>query len=415
MSKAKGRESVKANVLAINALKPEAEKYQVAVKEHPGLVVFVYPTGTRSFVYRYRQDGVLKRVALPASSFAEARAEWQKLASGVLRGDDPAEQAKHARADKQLRRQAQRAAPTVAELVEDYVTLYAKRNKKSWRADELMLRGAVVPEWGSIKAKEIKRRDVLALVEGIAGETPVRANRVLAVVRKMFNWAVDRDLLESSPCFGVKAPAKETSRDRYLSDDELRAFWNGLPHSGISPDAQQAFRLQLLTGCRVGEIAGAKWSEFDLVKGEWVLPGSRTKNKRPVLIPLSPAALEIVSVLDRSGPYLFPRAGQLARHLRTDVATHEFGHATFPGITERVTTHDLRRTAATIMASLGVHRVVVDAIQNHVDGTVGGIYDRYKYYPEKCDALLRLARRIEEVASGKIESNVLPFRRALND
>lgn len=415
MTTSKRRESVKANVLAINALKAEAAKYEVAVKEHPGLVVTVYPTGARSFGYRYRQDGVLKRVPLPVSSFAEARTEWQKLSGGVRRGDDPAEQAKQAKADKQLKRQEQRSAPTIAELVDEYVALYAKRNKKSWRADELMLKSTVIPEWGGIKAKEIKRRDVLSLVERIAGDTPVRANRVLAVVRKMFNWAVDRDLLESSPCFGVKAPAKEASRDRYLSDAELRAFWNGLESSGLSADSQRAFRLQLLTGCRIGEIAGAEWSEIDLDKGEWMVPATRSKNGRANLVPLSSAALEIVATLDRSTPYLFPRAGKKAGHLRTDVATHEMGHAKFPGIKARFTSHDLRRTAATMMAALGIPRVVVDAIQNHKDRSIGAVYDRHQYAQEKRAALERLAHRIDDLAAGKEKSKVVPIKRASNE
>lgn len=422
MTTAKRAESVKANDLAIKGLRPRAQPYEVAVREHRGLTIRVHPSGAKTYRLRYRQDGVLKRVALDASSLADARQEWEKLRSEIKRGDDPVHAATQKRAEKQLKRQEARGAPTFKDLAADYVRLYAKRKKRSWRADELMLESAVLPEWGSIKAKEIKRRDVIDLLDRIAEKTPVRANRVLAVVRKLFNWAVERDVLEISPSAGVKPPGDEQSRERVLTDAELRAFWNRLPESGLDDLDQAALKLQLLTATRIGEVVGASWSEFDFNKGEWLIPGKRSKNKRESLVPLSSCALDVLSQLKSLQPtsgseksaftakFLFPRTSR-TEHTRMDVITHNLKHALpLLGVDERFTSHDLRRTAATRLAELGTPRVVIDAILNHVDRTVGGIYDRHNYANEKRAALEAWARKLEHIVSGK-DSSITPLRR----
>lgn len=413
MAKAKKRPSVSANDLAIRALKPAAEKYQVAVKEHRGLVVVVYPTGARSFVYRYRQDTVLKRVTLKATTLAEARDEWSKLARNVRKGDDPSEASKREKAAKQLKRQADRADPTVTDLASDFIRLHSKKKKRSWRGDELMLERVVLPEWGRLKAKDVERRDVVALLDKVAETAPVRANRLLAVVRKMFNWAIARDVLKVSPCAGVKAPTEERSRERTLTDSELRQFWNGLPVSNVPADTQNLLRLQLLTGCRIGEIAGARWSEIDRDKREWLIPGIRTKNGRECLLPLSDAAMALIESLENPGPFLFPRPGTKSGHMRTDVAGHQWDHSEF-GISERFTSHDLRRTMATNLGRLRVPRVVQDAILNHKDRTIGATYDRHDYYDEKRTALEAWAARLHEIVSGEANSKVVPIRAAKN-
>ena len=405
--------AVKANDLAIKALKPRAERYEVAVRDCRGLIVCVWPSGARTFLLRYRQDGALKRATLDATTLAGARKEWESKRDTVKRGEDPAAEVKAARAVKQLKRQEERAAPTVEMLGNEYIKRYAKQKKKSWRADELMLETAVFPQWGKIKVRDLKRRDVIALIDDIAERTPVRANRVLAVVRKMFNWAVERDILEISPCAGVKPPGAEKSRERVLTDPELKAFWNGLEASELDELDRAALKLQLLTGARIGEVVGASWSEFDLKKGEWLIPGKRSKNKRESLVPLSSTAQTILSDLPHDSEFVFPRASGDTGHTRIDVITHNLRTALPAFGIERFTSHDLRRTAATRLAELGTPRVVIDAILNHVDRSVGGIYDRHNYANEKRGALEAWAKRLEQIVSGK-ESTVTPLRRVEN-
>ncbi|HUD41979.1 MAG TPA: tyrosine-type recombinase/integrase [Dokdonella sp.] len=401
--------AVKANDLAIKALRPRAVRYEVAVRDCRGLVVCVWPSGQRTYLLRYRQDGTLKRVSLSAATLSEARREWEGRREELRRGADPAAEVKTARAEKQLKRQAARAAPTMSGLAADFIELYAKRKKKSWRADELMLASAVLPEWGNLKAASIKRRDVIDLLDRIAERTPVRANRVLAVLRKLFNWALEREIVETSPCAGVKPPGTERSRERVLTDEEIRAFWNGLPASGLSETAQAALRLQLLTACRIGEAVGAEWSEIDLRKRQWLIPGARTKNGRENLVSLSSVAVDLLKERPSRQGYLFPAGGKTG-HLRIDVATHDLAHATFD-IATRFTSHDLRRTAATKMAELGTSRIVIDAILNHKDRSVGAVYDRYGYVEEKRTALEVWAQHLDVLATGKRPSNVIALRK----
>ncbi|WP_420465788.1 tyrosine-type recombinase/integrase [Panacagrimonas sp.] len=402
---------VKSSDASIKALKSRRKEYETAIVGHRGLVVVVYPSGARSYTYRFRQDGVLKRVFLEADSLAAARTEWAALTGTVKKGADPAEVVRRGKAAKQLKRKADRADPTITDLAADFIRLHSKKKKRSWRADELMLEGLVLPEWGSLKAKDVERRDVVALLDKVAETAPIRANRLLAVVRKMFNWAVQRDVLPASPCAGVKAPANETARDRTLTDGELRLFWNGLPKSNIPADTQTALRLQLLTGCRIGEIAGARWSELDRQKGEWLIPGARTKNRRECLLPLPQVALALLEGLDDAGPYLFPRKGKKSGHLRADVATHELGHGEF-AIAERFTSHDLRRTMATNLGRLRVPRVVQDAILNHKDRSIGATYDRHDYYDEKRAALGAWAAHLHLIVRGEECGKVVPIRSA---
>lgn len=406
----KKKQGVSATPLAIEKLPRKSAEYEIAVREHRGLVVRVHPSGTQSYVYRYRQDGLLRRVALTATTLADAANEWRAMAAQVKQGHDPAELAKRDKAAKQLKRKADRADPDFKTLAEDYVRLWAKRHKKSWRADELMLQRLVVPKWGLLKAREIQRRDVIDLLDRVAEKTPVRANRLLAVIRKTFSWAVDRDVLQSSPCARLKRPGKEKSRDRVLNDPELKTFWAGLAESGLPGDTQAALKLQLLTGCRIGEIVGATWAEFDLKKAEWLVPGSRAKNKLENLVPLNAEALKVLRALPSSSDWVFPRPGKKSSHLRTDVATHELFAAKF-SIKERFTSHDLRRTVATNLARLKVNRQVVDRILNHKDRTIGAVYDRYDYWEEKQSALAAWGNLLAQITADQDRENVVPIRK----
>jgi len=389
----------KASASQIASLKPRKREYEVGVAEHRGLIVTVYPSGARAFSLRFRQDGILKRIRLDATTLSEARAAWLKHRQDLRRGEDPAAKVRLARVEKQLKRQADRSAPTIESLAIEFVELYSKRQKKSWRADELMLKSAVLPEWGLIQARELKRRDVIQLLDRIAGRTPVRANRVLAVVRKMFAWAVERDVLEVSPCLGIKRPGAEQSRSRVLADCEIKVFWNGLVGSGIPTSTQLALRFQLATAQRIGEVVGAVWSEIDRSKGEWLVPSERTKNSRANLVPLSPLAASLIGEICL-GPsdFVFP-ATRRAAALRIDVVTHHLGDVIARLGMAHFTSHDLRRTAATKLAELGTPRVVIDAILNHKDPTVGAIYDRHDYAKEKREALDAWAKRLKNIAA----------------
>ena len=142
--------------------------------------------------------------------------------------------------------------------------------------------------------KEITRRDVRELIEDIAARAPIMANSVLALVRKMFNFAIERDWLEVNPCQMVKRAAPERQRDRMLNDDEIRAVWKALDDE--RPMIAALFRLRLLTAQRGRELHGASWDEMDLAGGWWTIPAERSKNGLAHRVPLSPQALRILKV-----------------------------------------------------------------------------------------------------------------------
>ena len=267
-----------------------------------------------------------------------------------------------------------------------------------------MLRREVEPFWGSRKAKDVTRRDIIQLLDDIVERgSPVMANRCLAVIRRMFRFAIQKDILGASPCVEIEKPAKETPRDRVLRPSEIRTFWNGLDGAKMNAGVRLALRFMLVTAQRRGEVGGAPWSEFDLEEGLWEIPAARTKNQRAHRVPLSALAVTLLEEIRDAGEgseWLFPsrKPGQpidpqvIYHALRTNLETI--------GI-EQFSPHDLRRTAASHMTELGTPRLVVEKVLNHADTSVAAVYDRYDYASEKRRALEGWATRLSEIVSGE--------------
>jgi integrase len=226
------------------------------------------------------------------------------------------------------------------------------------------------------------------------------ANRVLACLRKVYSFGVRWDLVEASPCFGIERPAAERQRDRVLSPGELQAVWQAL--DGEDAHTAALVKLYLLTGQRGGELRTMRWEDVDLGHGWWTIPAGRSKNKLAHRIPLSAPAVDILRGLqDRrvdENPWVFPSpsaAGhretvtKLARRIR-----NRSGVSFWP--------HDLRRTVATTLTGeLGVSRLVVAKLLNHVEPGVTRVYDRASYDREKRTALEAWAVRLDEIVRGE--------------
>jgi integrase len=258
----------------------------------------------------------------------------------------------------------------------------------------------------------------------------VLANRVFSHFHKMCGWAVERGIISTSPVERMKAPAAETSRDRVLSDDELRMVWRateaiGWPFEGF-------VKLLVLTAQRRDEVAGMTRSELDLLSKTWTLPRSRSKNDTEHTVPLSSAASAVIESLpqirSRQG-FMFTTVGERAisgfasakngidarifKALRK--AAEEAGAPAEEEVEAppRWTFHDLRRTAASGMARLGIPIHVVEAVLNHRSGTIRGvsrIYNRYSYEPEKRAALEAWGRYVEGLV--RDTSNVISLAAA---
>jgi integrase len=276
----------------------------------------------------------------------------------------------------------------------------------------------VIPAWGRRKANDITRRDVIELLDNIVDRgSPIAANRTLALVRRMFGWALSRDIVPANPCVGVQAPGVETRRDRVLSAGEIAALWCALsdPGTGVSKPIRLALKLQLATAQRKGEIIAAEWSEFNLAEGMWTIPAERSKNGMPHRVPLSRLAIAVLDEISLSparqqsrwlfksprqeGPITGAAVDHAMRHDREALGTGD------------ATPHDLRRTAASHMTSIGISRLVVSKILNHAEPGVTAVYDRHSYDREKRIALDAWAARLEEIIRGQREhSNIAPLR-----
>jgi len=362
--------------LYIKNLKPEAARYEKTDGGCPGLVLRVTPAGSKSWSFMYRRGGKLQRVGIgpyPRVSLKAARTAAGRERDKLEADQDPAEEARK-----------RRKGPTFGELAQDFIEK-AATGRWGDEAQRYLERDAI-PAWKNKKAHKIGRRDVLELIEAKAKTAPVAANRLLAVIRRVFNWGMTRDLVPLNPATRMPAPGQERQRERVLSADEIRALWVNLDNADMTDTVRDALRLILATAQRPGEVLAMEREEID---GEWwTIPGTKTKNGRPQRIPLPPLAVEIIKRRPEAGP-LFPSP----RTDKTHVAVNALSHAVRRNLeTLKIAhfrPHDLRRTAASNMAECGIPRLIISRILNHTENGVTGIYDRYGYADEKRDALQR--------------------------
>lgn len=389
-----------------------------------GLYLVLQPSGAKSWALRYRAAGRPAKLTLgpyPTLDLATARRRAQEALGEIASGKNPA-------ADKKVVREAQRAANSTADRVEavanSFIERYVKRNVgASWaRETERLLRVEVIPQIGSKRIGEVSRADIHKLLDEMVDRgSPINANRLLAVLRRMFNWCIERGLVERSPCDKLKAPSPEQARDRVLSNSELRVAWQAFERIGW-PFGRIA-QLLLLTGARRDEIAGARWSEIDLEGKTWTIAKERSKNGVAHEIPLSDAAIQIIKSLPRIGGkgdgFVFttttraPVSGWSRAKAHVDKAI--LAVTQDDGAPAHWTFHDLRRSAASGMAGIGIAPHVVEAVLNHKSGTIKGVaavYNRYTYATEKRQALDAWARRLEAIVSGAEASNVVELATA---
>ena len=376
---------------------PRTGRLEIADVRQVGLVLRVTSQGARTFAFRFRHPDTRKTLratigSYPAVSLEAARRRAHGMAAQVAAGINPIEARNTDRATAHAR--------TFDALAVRYIKEHAERHKRPRSAEEDRRNLAVhiLPKWGKRDFRNIRRADVIELIEGIVGAGKhVAANRVHSLISKVFSFAVDADLLDANPAARLKKRGVENIRKRVLTDRELSTFWNGIIVTPVSLPVGLALRLALLTGARASEIAGALKSELhDLDKASragWLISGERTKNKRDHLIPLSPLALETVkaatALTDNDTEFLFP-----ARHTNgkpLDGHTLTTAMARFcADWREPPSPHDLRRTVNTRLAMLGIAKEIRDRCLNHVTGLrdpESRHYNRYEFESEKRDAL----------------------------
>jgi integrase len=387
----------------VRLLKPRTERYEAWDTLTPGFGVRVSPAGRKSFFWLYRFEGLARRMTFgtyPRLSLTKARAR-QAEAHEILEVDE-----KDPGAELVKTKRANREAPTVNDLAADYMEKHAKRKKRSWRQDEYYLDRDVLPAIGRKKAADVVRKDIINILDEIVQRgSPIAANRALSVIRKMFRFGVSQDIIPHNPCEAIEEPSKERKCDRVLDESEIKSLWNKLESDCIemTDGTRSALKLLLVTAQRRVEVTSARWSDIDLSSGWWTIPAEITKNTLPHRVPLSPQAIRIFRLVKKESgdsDFVFPY-GDGTRPIRPDVVTKALRkNAATIGV-NYFTPHDLRRTAASLMASNRVPRLTIGKILNHAEPGVTATYDRHSYDPEKRQALNAWARKLEGIVTGK--------------
>lgn len=269
--------------------------------------------------------------------------------------------------------------------------------KRTWQDDERNLRVDLLPAWKNRPAESIRRRDVAELLDGIVERgAPILANRVKALTSKIFNVGIGRGLVENNPATGVAMPAKERQRGRVLSEEEIRSLWRALDAEGLVMGA--SFKLRLLTAQRGDEVLRMKWA--DIADGWWTIPGEVAKNGLTHRVPLSAQSttlLDQVHAITGSSVWVFASPRKSSAPI---VAIQKAAERIAKRSGVEFVPHDLRRTAASFMTSMGISRLVVSKILNHVESGITAVYDRHSYDAEKPQALDAWARKFEDILSG---------------
>ena len=303
-------------------------------------------------------------------------------------------------------------------MVRDYLERHGQKNLApgTYKETKRVLELRDLAAWRDRPIAEISRRDVVEAIDRIERRAKIQANRTLARLRALFNWTVQKDRLAASPTVGIKPPTKEVSRDRALSDDELR--WLLSSCDEIEWPFGPLVKLLLLTAQRRDEVARMEWPELDFGKRTWTIPREKAKNNRAHEVHLSDAAVVVLSSIPRvSRELVFTTTGETAvsgfsrakqrldtemikarrRELGLPEADNDYRKAIkltagkpLPVEIPEWNLHDLRRTAATGMARMSFPPHVVDKVLNHVSGTIRGVaavYNRFEYLEERRAAL----------------------------
>jgi len=347
-----------------------------------GLALKVTPKGKKTFLVQYRPGGrgtpTRKMFIGPFGevTFHKAQTEAKRILGLRAEGRDPAfekQQAKHRAISNRF-----------ADVANDFLAKHVSQNRTVDETTRIIKRD-VLPKWGKRGIHEIGKRDVNDLLDAVVARgSHVMANRLLAVLRKLFNWSVSRGIITASPCEGISAPHREKARDRVLSNDELVAIINTARQMGGAFGS--IIKMLILTAQRRNEVSEMTWDELDLDSSQWEIPSSRTKNEKPHTVHLSEQAATLISGISSIGSFVFtsngktPFSGFSKSKKRLD---------DFSGVTNwRL--HDIRRTVTSGMAKLGIAPHIADKILNHQSGTISGVaavYQRHEFLEERKTAL----------------------------
>ena len=339
-----------------------------------GLYLAVTAKGVKSFSYVRRIGTRVGRVTIgrfPAVTVEIARKEAARLGGAIAQGHNPAQDRRKARGET-----------TVGELFALYLVGHAKPHKRSWQADQDQY-DRYLADWKARKLSQVRRGDVAGLHTKIGRDNGLyAANRLLAMLSAMFNYAAGIGYDGGNPAKGVKK-FKEQSRDRFLHAGEIKGFFTALA-AEIEP-WPDLFTLSLLTGARRANVLALKWADLELTRGLWKIPEAESKNKEPLLCVLHPTAVEILqrraktnAAKDKPSEYVFPSWGDAGHITETKTAWKRI--ITRAKIKD-LRLHDLRRTLGSWQAATGASLSIIGRSLGHKNVATTAIYARLDLDP----------------------------------
>jgi integrase len=365
-------------------------------EEVKGFGVRVTVAGGRAFVLNYRRkaDGRERRWTIgsfPDWGTGAARDEAKRLKRLIDGGADPVGE-----------HEGDRASPTVADMCTRFEEEYLPR-KKPWtqKSYRQQMAADILPVMRRLKVAAVTYAEVDRLHRDIGKRAPIHANRVLALLSKMFSLAIRWGWRPDNPCRGIERN-QEQKRRRYLSGDELARLTSALA-GHRDQQAANIIRLLLLTGARRGEVLAAEWNQFDLETGTWSKPGATTKQKTDHIIPLSAPARQLLADLHKArAGYLFP--GRLGEH-RRDIKNAWAAICKSAGI-KGLRVHDLRHSFASSLAGAGYGLHIIGALLGH---TQPSTTHRYSHLTD--DPLRAATERAGAILSGQPSAEIVPFNK----
>jgi integrase len=374
-----------------------------------GFGVRITANGAVSFIFNYRtRGGRLRRLTIgspPTYSVTAAREAAKKHRQTVDAGGDPL-----------ATWEAEREAPTFKDLADYYIKRHLPRKRaSSAKNDQQTIEKVLLPKLGNLKLADISHTDITDIHHRITiNGSPYRANRVVALLNKMFSLAIKNGWLKDNPAKGIERNHEE-KRERYLSDDELARLTKTLD---AQPDqtVSNAIRLLLFTGSRRGEVLSATWKQFDLEEGVWSKPSAHTKQKKVHTVPLSPEAVSVLSKMRAEAksisPYLFPGPGksghlvEIKKGWATICATADL---------ENLRVHDLRHSFASILVAGGATLPMIGRLLGHTQVSTTQRYAHLDVGPlrdlvAKVGATVDGAGKVADEKKAKASTKVVPMK-----
>lgn len=401
----------------IRKAKPEPKEYLMA--DGDGLFLRVRPTGAKDWLFVYTFAGNRRKLglgSLDAVPLANAREEAAKARISIKQKIDPQLERKQREAEQEAQRAILNNRTTVRDLFEQWSTNELCKRKDGGKEIWRMFEKDVLPAIGTLPVEDVKKGHVAAMTNAILARGVDRmAKLIFSLVRQMFRYAQDCDIIEADPTATIrkhKIGGKDTERDRVLSGEEIRELRDKVPTANLMQSSEAAIWIALSTLCRIGELLNARWADVDLERGVWTIPAGNSKNGKAHTIYMSDFALSHFYSLYKvngSSEWCYPnRDGngavcsktitkQVGDRQRLEAMTNRAqatGALRLSG--GRWTMHDLRRTGATMMSALGVLPDIIERCLNHTEeNKVKRIYQRHGYEAEQREAWRLLGERLE--------------------